>query len=162
MQALSGEREGEPIGQPKPQLKNNCDPFAEDNCQEREPEHFLVLVPFSRRFVLFFIHGIPALGTLEVYCMPNASIDPKAQQGLLRIKQVLELVPIGRSTWWAGVRSGKYPRPIKLSDRTTAWYRADIEELIASAGKAEIAPWVIRRKIRSPAGAPAEPASQGE
>jgi predicted DNA-binding transcriptional regulator AlpA len=79
--------------------------------------------------------------------MPNAS---------------LELVPIGRSTWWAGVRSGKYPRPIKLSDRTTVWRRTDIEELIASAGNAEIAPWVIRRKIRSPAVAPAEPASQGE
>ncbi len=40
---------------------------------------------------------------------------------LFRIKQVLEILPIGRSTWWEGVRSGVYPEPIKLGPRTTCW-----------------------------------------
>lgn len=48
----------------------------------------------------------------------------------LRINQVLEKFPVGRSTWWAGVKDGKYPRGIKLSERTTAWRQSDIEALI--------------------------------
>jgi prophage regulatory protein len=94
--------------------------------------------------------------------MPNADIDPRGQGGFLRIKQIVKLIPIGRSTWWLGVRRGKYPKPVKLGPRTTVWYREDIEKLIANAGEAEMATsWVIRRKTRSLAGAPAEPADQG-
>lgn len=57
---------------------------------------------------------------------------PSETGGLIRLPQVLALFPVGRSTWWAGVRDGKYPAPIKLGPRTTAWLRADIEMLIAS------------------------------
>jgi prophage regulatory protein len=56
-------------------------------------------------------------------------IDP---QSLLRLRQVLKLVPIAASTWWAGVRSGRYPKPVKLGPRTTAWRASDILELIDS------------------------------
>lgn len=44
------------------------------------------------------------------------------------------IFPVSRSTWWAGVRSGRYPQPVKLSERTTAWRRADIEALIEKLG----------------------------
>jgi prophage regulatory protein len=64
----------------------------------------------------------------------NVTPDARARLGFLRIKQVLELIPIARSSWWAGVKSGKYPQPIKLGAHTTLWYRADIEALIANAG----------------------------
>ena len=40
---------------------------------------------------------------------------------LLRINQVLALVPVGRSSWWEGCRTGRYPKPIKLGPRTTVW-----------------------------------------
>lgn len=49
---------------------------------------------------------------------------------LLRLPQVLSLVPVARSTWWAGVRSGRYPRPVKLGPRTTAWRASDIRALV--------------------------------
>ena len=45
---------------------------------------------------------------------------------LFRIKQVLEILPIGRSTWWEGVRSGVYPEPIKLGPRTTCWRSSEV------------------------------------
>jgi prophage regulatory protein len=54
-----------------------------------------------------------------------------AADGYLRLPQVLGLFPVSRSTWWAGVRTGKFPRPFKLTARTTAWRKADILELIA-------------------------------
>lgn len=52
------------------------------------------------------------------------------QQGLLRIKQVLRYVPVSRSNWWAGVRIGRYPKPLKLSERVTVWRAADIRQLV--------------------------------
>lgn len=52
------------------------------------------------------------------------------KQKLLRLPQVLELLPIGKSSWWEGVRSGRYPPSIKLGPRTTAWKAQDIYDLI--------------------------------
>jgi len=48
---------------------------------------------------------------------------------LIRLTEVLELLPISRSSWWAGVQTGKYPRPVKLGPRTTCWRLVDILEL---------------------------------
>jgi predicted DNA-binding transcriptional regulator AlpA len=55
----------------------------------------------------------------------------KYTQGFLRLSQVLELIPVSKSTWWLGVKNGHYPKPIKLSEKTTAWRVEDIQELIA-------------------------------
>lgn len=52
------------------------------------------------------------------------------ETGLLRIKQILRFVPVSRSCWWAGVRDGKFPKPLKLSERVTCWRAADIRALI--------------------------------
>jgi prophage regulatory protein len=49
--------------------------------------------------------------------------------GFLRLKQVLQLIPIGKSTWWEGVRLGKFPAPVKLSERVTVWRESDIRAL---------------------------------
>ena len=48
----------------------------------------------------------------------------------LRINQVLEKIPVSRSSWWAGCKSGRYPKPVKLGPRTTAWRLSDINELL--------------------------------
>lgn len=63
------------------------------------------------------------------------------QPGFLREKQILgdskadppipAIIPVGRTTWWEGVKSGKYPPAYKLSERCTAWKTEDIRELIA-------------------------------
>lgn len=50
--------------------------------------------------------------------------------GFLRLRQVLKLFPVSKSTWWAGVKTGKFPKPIKLTARTTAWKVEDIRALI--------------------------------
>ncbi len=49
---------------------------------------------------------------------------------LLRLAEVLELLPVGRSTWWAGVRTGRYPQPVRLGPGVTCWWLADILALI--------------------------------
>jgi predicted DNA-binding transcriptional regulator AlpA len=40
------------------------------------------------------------------------------------------IIPVSKSTWWAGVKSGRFPKPIKLGPRITAWRVEDIRDLI--------------------------------
>jgi predicted DNA-binding transcriptional regulator AlpA len=58
---------------------------------------------------------------------------PLPEIGFLRITEVLRLYPVSRSSWWQGIRDGKYPAPIKLGPRTSAWKISDILALIAQA-----------------------------
>lgn len=50
--------------------------------------------------------------------------------GFVRLKTVLGVFPVSASAWWAGVKQGKYPAPVKLSARVTAWRAEDIRRLL--------------------------------
>lgn len=52
------------------------------------------------------------------------------ETGFMRLPQVLEVIPLGKTSWWEGVKSGRFPKPVKLSPRCTAWKAEDIRELI--------------------------------
>lgn len=51
--------------------------------------------------------------------------------GFYRLNQILELIPIGRSTWWKWIADGKAPQGIKLGSKTTVWKTEVIHALIA-------------------------------
>jgi len=57
------------------------------------------------------------------------------ETGFLRLPQVLAFVPVGKSTFWAGVKSGRYPKPVKLGPKNTAWKAEDIRQLVAELGQ---------------------------
>ena len=50
--------------------------------------------------------------------------------GYLRLPQVLAVFPVSRSSFYAGIKEGRYPAPVKLGKRTSAWRVEDIAELI--------------------------------
>lgn len=54
------------------------------------------------------------------------------ETGFLRLTQVLSVIPVGKTSWWEGVKSGRFPKPIKLTRRCTAWRADDIRALIKS------------------------------
>ena len=66
-----------------------------------------------------------------------------SETGFLRLSQIIgnkkakppiySLIPVSKSTWWAGVKSGRFPKPVKLGPRVTVWRREDIRALIESA-----------------------------
>lgn len=57
---------------------------------------------------------------------------------LLREKQIIPgIVPVSRAEWWAGVRAGRYPQPVKLSTRVTCWRAEDIRALVEGRFKVE-------------------------
>ena len=66
----------------------------------------------------------------------NQEIQQDIKQGegfedrLLRLKDVLQLIPVGRSSFYKGIKDGKYPAPAKLGPRTSAWRLSDILELM--------------------------------
>ncbi len=55
------------------------------------------------------------------------------QTGFLRLKSILAPngpIPVSKSTWWAGVKDGRFPEPVKLGERITVWRVEDIRELL--------------------------------
>ena len=52
------------------------------------------------------------------------------ENGYLRLDQILQVYPVGRTTWWTGVKNGRFPKPVKLSSNITAWRAKDIQKLI--------------------------------
>jgi prophage regulatory protein len=50
--------------------------------------------------------------------------------GFVRLAQVLAIIPVSKSSWWAGIKDGRFPQPVKLGPRTTAWRVKDIRDLI--------------------------------
>jgi prophage regulatory protein len=48
----------------------------------------------------------------------------------LRLAQILKIIPVGKTTWWNGVKSGRFPKPVKLGGRITAWRVEDIKACI--------------------------------
>jgi hypothetical protein len=64
-------------------------------------------------------------------------------EGFLRVSQIIgdpnaeppipAVIPVSKSSWWAGVKSGRYPASVKLGPRTTAWKVSDIRALIEAA-----------------------------
>ncbi len=62
--------------------------------------------------------------------MLNETTRSLPSTGFLRLPAVLRLIPVGRSTWWAGVKAGRYPAPVKLGARITAWRAEDLAAMI--------------------------------
>ena len=73
-----------------------------------------------------------------------ATVETLPATGFLRLPQIIgdseadppipALLPIGRSSWWAGVKSGRYPQPVRtLGARVTAWKVESILALIAAS-----------------------------
>jgi prophage regulatory protein len=54
--------------------------------------------------------------------------------GFVRLSSILAPhgpIPVSKSTWWAGIKAGRFPKPVKLGPRITAWRVEDIRALIA-------------------------------
>ena len=70
------------------------------------------------------MHNLPETGFLR---LPQIIGDPKADP------PVPAIIPVKKSCWWEGVKTGRFPKPVKLGPRVTAWRVEDIRALIASA-----------------------------
>ena len=62
----------------------------------------------------------------------------QSTSGFLRVKDIIAPngpIPVSRSTWWQGVKDGRFPKPLKLGARVTVWRVDDIRDLIENGVK---------------------------
>lgn len=60
------------------------------------------------------------------------------QTGFVRLSAILAPngpIPVSKSTWWAGIKDGRFPKPVKFGPRITAWRVEDIRTLIKTGGQ---------------------------
>lgn len=74
---------------------------------------------------------LPQILGQEAVTYEQATINRKHGKGPKRPQSAIPaLIPVKKSTWWAGVKIGRFPEPVKLGPRTTAWRVEDILALI--------------------------------
>jgi prophage regulatory protein len=69
--------------------------------------------------------ALPATGFIRLHSIIG---NPNAKP------PIPPLIPVSKSSCWAGVKSGIYPSPVKLSARVTAWKLENIRDLISQLG----------------------------
>ncbi|MFN4247920.1 MAG: helix-turn-helix transcriptional regulator [Flavipsychrobacter sp.] len=52
------------------------------------------------------------------------------ETGFVRLPVVLHHIPVSKTTWWNGVKSGRFPASIKLGPGITVWKAEDIRMFI--------------------------------
>ena len=67
------------------------------------------------------MHKLPEIGFLR---LPQIIGNPKADP------PIPPIIPVKKSCWWDGIKSGRFPKPVKLGARVTAWRVEDIRALI--------------------------------
>jgi prophage regulatory protein len=70
-------------------------------------------------------------------------INSHKQPHFLRLRQIIgdskanpplqPIIPVSKSTWWAGIKTGKYPASRKIGARITVWLASDIYALLEQA-----------------------------
>ena len=61
---------------------------------------------------------------------------PLPETGFMRLPAVLALAPVSKSTLWNWVSSGRFPAPVKLGPRVTAWRVEDVRAWLAERAAA--------------------------
>jgi hypothetical protein len=67
------------------------------------------------------MNNLPETGYLRLWqILGKANADPP----------IPPIIPVCKTTWWEGVKTGRFPKPVKLGPRVTAWRVEDIRALI--------------------------------
>lgn len=73
------------------------------------------------------MHTLPETGYLRIWQIVGKPATDTAPA-------IPAIIPVSKSTFWAGCRSGRYPAPVRtLGVRITAWRVEDIRALIERA-----------------------------
>jgi prophage regulatory protein len=68
--------------------------------------------------------------------MPQTTVlnQQTINERLLRLPEVLQRIPVSKSSWWAWIKDGKTPAGVKLGLRVTAWRESDINDFVSKLG----------------------------
>lgn len=72
--------------------------------------------------------------------MTHTSTAKKQAVYLIRIDEVLKRLPVSRASFYAGIKTGLYPKPLRIGKRSVAWREHDIEGLLDSFKASSLLP----------------------
>ena len=70
------------------------------------------------------MNQLPEIGFLR---LPQIIGNPKAEP------PIPPIIPVKKTCWWDGVRTGRFPKPVHFGPRVTVWRVEDIRALVESA-----------------------------
>lgn len=73
-----------------------------------------------------------AVGSHLLYIARAQMVPTLPSEGFIRLRDLLKIFPISESAWWAGVREGRYPKPVQLGAQLRAWKVSDVRKLISA------------------------------
>lgn len=79
-----------------------------------------------------YVHGIDHLDADVCFSVEGNTTRPSYY--FLKIQQVLQYIPVSKSSWYSGVKRGIYPKGYSLGGRLVAWRSCDIEDLLRKLG----------------------------
>jgi len=65
----------------------------------------------------------------------GTTLKPKKPGKLLRLPRVMDITALGKSSIYAGVKSGTFPTPVRLSARAVGWREEDLEKWVSERVK---------------------------
>ncbi len=65
-------------------------------------------------------------------------LDPNDTLGFFRIHHILVILPMSKSTWYAGIQSGAFPKGACIGNNIRVWLKLDILTLANSTCKCNI------------------------
>ena len=65
----------------------------------------------------------------------GATFTPKKPGKLLRLPRVVDITALGKSSIYAGVKSGTFPAPVRLSARAVGWREEEIDRWVSERVK---------------------------
>jgi prophage regulatory protein len=85
---------------------------------------------------------------LYLFTLEKMTMYKLPETGYLRLHQIIgnpkavppipAIIPVSKSTWWNGVKTGRYPQPVRtLGLRITAWSVESIRSLIKQTGSGD-------------------------
>jgi predicted DNA-binding transcriptional regulator AlpA len=86
---------------------------------------------------------------MEQQAIQQPQIPSLPEFSLVRVSQIVQMIPISEATWWRWVREGKVKRGIKLGANVTVWKLTDVREFIETLA-AESEPQETKRKRGRP------------
>lgn len=90
------------------------------------------------------VEGIQNRKSLSAPATTKPALHHLPPTGFLRLPKIIGdskrgipgIFPVSKSTWFEGVKTGRYPAGVKLSERCTAWRVSDILALIEQTKEA--------------------------
>lgn len=70
----------------------------------------------------------------------KSRIQPIPDSGYVRLNVILQNVPVCASTWWNWVRSGRAPKPVRLSPGVTVWDARQVRAMMEASAQSGYTP----------------------